>query len=162
MWLNLSWYQFKLQIYIFRKLYVISIVTKDKIGISEVLVAQSGMTLWNLMDSPGSSVHEILQARILASVAIPFSRGSCQLRDWTWVTCLAGRFFTVWATREAPNSYRTYTKETEEGVKQVTTRSAKYKRRQQWRKWGTKSCKTYGKQIKWQAYIFISNYFKCK
>ena len=50
---------------------------------------------------PGSSVHGILQARILEWVAIPFSRGSSQPRDWTWVSHITGRFFTVWATREA-------------------------------------------------------------
>ena len=44
------------------------------------------------------SVHGISQARILEWVAIPFSRGSSQPRDQTWVTCIAGRFFTVWAT----------------------------------------------------------------
>ena len=49
---------------------------------------------------PGSSVHGILQARILEWVAIPFSRGPSQPRDWTQVSCIAGRFFTVWATRE--------------------------------------------------------------
>ena len=36
-----------------------------------------------------------LQTRILEWVAVPFSRGSSQLRDWTWVTHNAGRFFTV-------------------------------------------------------------------
>ena len=50
----------------------------------------------------GYSVHEILQARILEWVAIPFSRGSSQLRDRTLVSCIAGRFFTVWVIREAP------------------------------------------------------------
>ena len=50
---------------------------------------------------PGSSVHGILQARIQAWVAIPFSRGSSQLRNQTWVSCIAGRFFTIWTTREA-------------------------------------------------------------
>ena len=40
----------------------------------------------------GSSVHEILQARILEWVAISFSRGSSQPRDQTWVLCIAGRF----------------------------------------------------------------------
>ena len=40
----------------------------------------------------------ILQARILEWVAFPFSRGS---RDRTQVSCVAGRFFTSWATREA-------------------------------------------------------------
>ena len=47
-----------------------------------------------------SSVHGILQARILEWVAIPFSRGSSQHRDWTQVSCIAGRFFTIWAARE--------------------------------------------------------------
>ena len=51
---------------------------------------------------PGSSVHEIFQARILEWVAISFSRGSSQPRDQTQVSCTAGRFFTKWATREAP------------------------------------------------------------
>ena len=44
-------------------------------------------------------VHEILQERILEWVAISFSRGSSRSRDWTWVFCTAGRFFTVWTTR---------------------------------------------------------------
>ena len=40
---------------------------------------------------PGSSVHGILQARVLEWVAIPFSRGSSQPGDWTKVSCIAGR-----------------------------------------------------------------------
>ena len=47
---------------------------------------------------PFSSVHGILQARILEWVAIPFSRGSSQPRDQTYisfVSCIAGRFFTT-------------------------------------------------------------------
>ena len=47
------------------------------------------------------TVHGILQARILEWVADTFSRGSSQPRDWTQVSCIAGRFFTSWATREA-------------------------------------------------------------
>ena len=47
------------------------------------------------------TVHGILQARILQWVAIS-SRGSSQTRDWTQVSCTAGKFFTSWATREAP------------------------------------------------------------
>ena len=50
---------------------------------------------------PGSSVHGVLQARILAWVAIPFSKGSSWPRDQTQISCIAGRFFTIWATREA-------------------------------------------------------------
>ena len=44
----------------------------------------------------------ILQARILEWVAMPSSRGYSQCRDQTWVSCVAGRLFTIWATREAP------------------------------------------------------------
>ena len=51
---------------------------------------------------PGSSVHGIFQGRVLKWVAISFSWGSSQLRDRTQVSCIAGRFFTDWATREAP------------------------------------------------------------
>ena len=50
---------------------------------------------------PDSSVHGILQARTLEWVAIPFSRGSSQSRDQIQVFRTAGRFFTIWATREA-------------------------------------------------------------
>ena len=46
-------------------------------------------------------VHGILQARILDWGAVPFSKGSSQLRDQTQVSCIAGRFFTIWATRKA-------------------------------------------------------------
>ena len=65
--------------------------------IMKVKVTQSCLTLCHPMDY---TVHGILQARILKWVAIPFSRGSSQLRDWTQVSCIAGRFFTSWATRE--------------------------------------------------------------
>ena len=46
---------------------------------------QSCLTLWDAMDrsSPGSSVHGILQERILEWVPIPFSRGSFEPRDQT-------------------------------------------------------------------------------
>ena len=49
---------------------------------------------------PGSSVHRILQARILEWAAMPSSRGSSQPRDGIYVSHIAGRFFTIWATRE--------------------------------------------------------------
>ena len=42
----------------------------------------------------------ILQARILEWIVIPFSRGSSQPREWTPVSCIAGRFFSIWVTRE--------------------------------------------------------------
>ena len=64
---------------------------------SESEVAQSCPALCDPMDySPsGSSVHGILQARIVEWVAMPSSRGSSQLRDQTQVSCIAGGFFTV-------------------------------------------------------------------
>ena len=51
--------------------------------------------------SPGSSVHVILQERILKWVAMPSSKGPSWPRDQTQVSCIAGRFFIVWATRKA-------------------------------------------------------------
>ena len=51
--------------------------------------------------------HKTLQLYkvfILEWVAIPFSKGIFP-RDWTWVSCIAGRFFTVWAIREAPYTH---------------------------------------------------------
>ena len=67
-------------------------------------VAQSCPTVCDPMDCslPGCSVHGILQARILEWVAISFCRGSSQPRDGTRVSHIAGRCFTLWATREAP------------------------------------------------------------
>ena len=66
-----------------------------------VKVAQPCLPLCDPMDCslPSSSVHGILQARIL-ELAVPFSRGSSQPRDQTQVSHIAGGFFTDWATRE--------------------------------------------------------------
>ena len=47
-----------------------------------------------------SSVHGILQAKIMEWVAILFSRGSSQPRDQTQVSCISGRFFSIWVIRE--------------------------------------------------------------
>ena len=65
---------------------------------------QSCRTFCNPLDYnlPGSSVHGILQARILEWRAIPFSKGSSWPRNRTRVSCIAGTFFTIWAIREAP------------------------------------------------------------
>ena len=52
----------------------------------------------------GSSDHGIILARRLDLVAIHFSRGSSHSRDWTQVSWIAGRFFTLWSTREGPLS----------------------------------------------------------
>ena len=67
-------------------------------GRKKMLISQSCPTLCDPMDCnpPGSSVHGILQARILEWVVIPFSRGSSQPRDWTQVSWIAGRFSAIW------------------------------------------------------------------
>ena len=69
--------------------------------VSEVI--QSCLTLCDPVDCslPGSSIHGILQARILEWISISFSSRSFGPRDRTWVSCIIGRCFTVWATREA-------------------------------------------------------------
>ena len=54
----------------------------------------------------GSSVHGIFQARVLEWIAISFSRGFSQPRNWTQVSSIAGRRLTVWATREALSPLR--------------------------------------------------------
>ena len=61
-------------------------------------IAQSCPTRWDPM---GYTVHGIFQTRVLEWVAFPFFRGSSQTRDRTQVSCIAGRFLTSWATREA-------------------------------------------------------------
>ena len=65
-------------------------------------VTKSCLTLCNLMDfsMPGSPVLNISQSLFRF---MPFSRGSPQPRARTWVSCIAGRFFTIWDTREAPS-----------------------------------------------------------
>ena len=66
-------------------------------------VTQSCPTLCDPMDCSllGSSIHGIFQARILEWVAISFSKRSSWPRDWTWVSYIVGRCFTVWATGDA-------------------------------------------------------------
>ena len=70
-------------------------------------VAQSCLSLCDPLDcsSPGSSLHGIFQARILEWVAISFSKWSSPPRDQTCVSCIAGGFFTIWATRDASWSF---------------------------------------------------------
>ena len=78
--------------------------------LQKVKVVQVCPTLCDPMacSPPGSSVHGILQARMLEWVVILFSRVSFQPRDGTQVSHIAGKFFTVWATREAPQKGKSY------------------------------------------------------
>ena len=70
-------------------------------------VAQWCSTLWDPVDCspPGSSIHRILQARILKWVAISFSGESSGRRDRTQVSRTAGRGFNLWATRADSESH---------------------------------------------------------
>ena len=72
------------------------------------LVTQLCPTLCDTTDCspPGSCVHRIFQARTLEWVAIPFSKGSSRPRDWNWVSCIAGRFFTIWATKDTEELHK--------------------------------------------------------
>ena len=77
-------------------------VLKFVVGV--VLVLESCVTLCGPVDCspPGSSVQGISQARILEWVAISFSRGSSWPGDRIHVSCMAGEFFTIWATLPLP------------------------------------------------------------
>ena len=69
----------------------------------KVKVAQLCPTLCDPVDynTPGSSVHGILQVRILEWVDYPFSSLSAWSRIWTMISCIAGGFFTSWVAMEA-------------------------------------------------------------
>ena len=93
------------------KMVSIQMFLRDKLGLTythsvqfgSVLVIQSCLTACDPVDysPPGSSAHGILQAKILEWVAISISRRSSQPRNQTWVSHVAGRYFSIWATWEA-------------------------------------------------------------
>ena len=87
-------------------------------------VVKSRLTLCYSMDycPPGSSVPGISQARILEWVAIPLCRGSSWPRDRDPISCITGRFFTTWATREAHVCVYTYKQTYYYGLNCVTPR----------------------------------------
>ena len=79
-----------------------TVETKRRLSNNYESESESRCCVWLF---PDCIVHGILQARILQWVAFPFSKGSSQPRDRTQVSCTAGRFFTRWATKEAPRNY---------------------------------------------------------
>ena len=90
------------------------------VSLTTVCESLSWVQLFATLRTHGASIHGILQARILEWVAIPLSRGSSQLRDWTWVPYIAGRFFTIWATRETLLSNCTNKKKGNQGQSLVS------------------------------------------
>ena len=103
--ISLQSYSFILKVFL-DCVFGINIKSRSKIKctftISESEVDQLCPTLCDPMDCslPGSSLHGILQARVLEWVAISFSRGSSWPRDRTQVSRIPGRCFNLWATRE--------------------------------------------------------------
>ena len=73
----------------------------QRVKVKSLSCVQLFATPWTVAYLPCSSVHGIFQARVLEWVAISFSRESSRPREWTRDSCIAGRCFTVWATREA-------------------------------------------------------------
>ena len=100
-WENKSTYQIPKYM---KKANTKKVTLKNQQSIHLLLVVQLLPTLCDPMDygPPGSSVRGILPPRILEWVAIPFFRGSSQLRDQTWLSYIVGRFFTT----ESPNQER--------------------------------------------------------
>ena len=86
-----------------QKILILTILPKspDLVGES-VSCSVISDSLWphGLCSPPGSSVHVIFQARILEWVAISYSRGSAWPRDWSWVSCTAGIFFTIYLVKQ--------------------------------------------------------------
>ena len=88
---------FQMTVYLSSRLLITCLIPERQ---SEV--TQSCPTLCGPMDCslPDSSIHGFFWARILEWVAISFSRRSSRLRHWTQISCIVGRCFTIWATRE--------------------------------------------------------------
>ena len=78
------------------------ILVPGKVKVSHTVVSNSAVPC--SAGCPAPLCRGILQARVLRWAAISFSRGSSRPRDRTWVSCIAGRFFTNWATGEATSS----------------------------------------------------------
>ena len=78
-------------------------VAKSQTWLSDWTELKLWLTLCDPMDCspPGSSVHEISWPRILAQVAISFSRGSSWARNWAHISHTGRRILYRWATREA-------------------------------------------------------------
>ena len=119
------------------------LICEVEITISESEVAQSCPTLCDPVDGspPGSSVHGILQARILEWVAISFSRGSSRPRDRTQVSHITGRCFNLCTTREALKyknavSQKTSYRDTELQIQVLTSKTSREERKPGWKKKG--------------------------
>ena len=89
---NLNW-----QRYVLKVILCYEVMFRVKVKVTSLSRVRLFATPWTIQSI-------ILQARILEWVTFPFSKGSSQPGDWTQVSCIAGGFFTSWATR-APQEY---------------------------------------------------------
>ena len=112
----------------------------------KMLATQSCLTHCDPMECspPDSSVHGILQARIVEWVAISFSRGSSWPKVWTHASCGTDRFFTVWATRKALKVYQCKIK-------------YKFKTHIFYIYFKTKTYRTFELGNKWRRFNFLQN-----
>ena len=105
MWINAIFIEYKACLSVPLAIYL----TPTQLYAAEILLSKKKVKkacpiLCNLIDCslPGSTVHGIFQTRILERIAISFSRKSSWPRDWSRVSRIIGRQFTIWATREVP------------------------------------------------------------
>ena len=105
------WYTTEMHIYSSDILYILTYIFKISFRFSYIYMWKLLSYVWLFCNPMDYTVHGILQARILEWVAFPFSSESFQPRDQAQVSCIAGGFFTSWATRKAthiPLIYLTY------------------------------------------------------
>ena len=102
-WSWVSLYQKRLPPFSYRKKNLIEVISESESVSCSVMSSSLRPMDCSL---PGFSVHGVLQAGLLEWLAIPFSRGSSQPRDWTRTSCTEGSFYTIWTTREAQKLIR--------------------------------------------------------
>ena len=150
---------FQLYLNILKRLKIISIYGAKSL--------QSCPTLCNPTDYslPGSSVHGILQARILELVTISSTRGSSQPSDWTWVSCIEGRFFTDWLSHGVPQWLRCEEFVCNEDPLEVgmATYCSVFAWRLLWTEeaGGLQSVESHRVRNNWAIYIYITNAYIC-
>ena len=79
---------------------IVSYLPFSAVKVKSLSCVQLFATPWTVDYHTPGIFHGIFQARVLEWVAISCSRGSSRPRDRTWVSCIVGRCFTIWATRE--------------------------------------------------------------
>ena len=149
---------FQLYLNILKRLKIISIYGAKSLQSCPTLCSPTDYSL------PGSSVHGILQARILEWVTVSSTRGSSQPSDWTLVSCIEGRFFTDWAM-EFPSGSDGEEFACNEDPLEVgmATYSSVFAWRFLWTEeaGGLQSVESHRVRNNWAIYIYITNAYIC-